>query len=351
MREFTRFQFRRENFRLLLGLCVLLGILLRLWLIIRSGWRMDYDEAMLGLLGRRVLRGEFMVFIPAQPTLGAVEAYLLAPIFALFGAGAITFRFLSLIMSGLYIVTTGLIGRAAFDWRVGVMSGLLAALAPPYMLIVGLKTWGSTIETIVFGNLLLLCAGHILESSGNPRRQKITFALMGLTAGLMFWSAWLGFYYFLPVAVLLLWKGREKLYRYGWIAFLAFFIGSLPFWIYNLQHDMATFQTVREGSRLSVHESLRVMRHFGRDMMPRLVTGDEQWEIIPVRLLPVLLYGTGIFSLFLKIRRNSTSLHWMLVIFICVVPLLYLNSSYSRNALNPWGVDATGRYVVMLHTV
>ena len=34
---------------------------------------LDYDEAMIGLLTMRVLRGEFPVFIPAQATLGAVE--------------------------------------------------------------------------------------------------------------------------------------------------------------------------------------------------------------------------------------------------------------------------------------
>ncbi len=40
----------------------------------------------------------------------------------------------------------------------------------------------------------------------------------------------------------------------------------------------------------------------------------------------------------------------MLAIFALAVPILYLFSGYSRNALNPWGLDATGRYVLMLHT-
>src|SRR5690606_18631606 len=67
-------------------IAVVIGILIRLALIIPSGWRMDYDEAMVGLLGLRVLRGEFMAFIPAQATLGAIEPYLLAPLFGLLGA-------------------------------------------------------------------------------------------------------------------------------------------------------------------------------------------------------------------------------------------------------------------------
>ena len=44
----------------------------------------------------------------------------------------------------------------------------------------------------------------------------------------------------------------------------------------------------------------------------------------------------------------------MLALFIITLPLLYAMSTNSRNALpefNPWGIDATGRYVLMLHSV
>ncbi len=56
------------------ALCALAGVLLRLALIVRSGWRIDYDEAVVGLLGLRVLHGERMAFLPASADLGRVRS-------------------------------------------------------------------------------------------------------------------------------------------------------------------------------------------------------------------------------------------------------------------------------------
>src|SRR5690606_17574012 len=185
--------------------------------IIPSGWRMDYDEAMVGLLGLRVLRGEFMTFIPAQATLGAIEPYLLAPLFGLFDATPVMVRILSLLLSAAYIVTVGLLARAAFDEQVGIIAAVLAAIAPSYMLVTGMKIWGSTIETLVLGNVLLLVTYTALNAQANPNRAYRIPLQMGLIGGVMFWIAWLGFYYFVPVGVMLLWRGREAIRR-GWWA-------------------------------------------------------------------------------------------------------------------------------------
>ena len=42
---------RRHRFKIALGFAVVIGLGLRLMLVVRSGWRIDYDEAMIGLLG------------------------------------------------------------------------------------------------------------------------------------------------------------------------------------------------------------------------------------------------------------------------------------------------------------
>lgn len=344
------------SYRGWLLIAVIAGVALRLALIVASGWRIDYDEAMLSLLGTRVMRGELMAFTPAQSTLGSLDAYLLVPLYALFGANPIATRVLSLLWTGGYIVTSGLLARAAFDHRAGVIAALLAAIAPSYMLIVGMKIWGGTIETLVPGNLLLLATFYAVEKAQTPRDQRRAIALVGFIAGVMFWIAWLGFYYFVPVGLVLLWRGRTALLRGWWAGVIAFFAGSLPFWLYNLSTGFATFTEMLRAPGASPDTSA-IFRHMFTDLVPRLVTADAHWGMVgPLsRLLLTIIYYAGIVALLaaplLWRRERGLSLRWMLALFAVTVPVIYLLSGYGQPALNPWGLDATGRYVLMFHSV
>ena len=339
-------------------IAVLIGILIRLVLIISSGWRIDYDEAMVGLLGMRVLRGEFMAFIPAQATLGAIEPYLLAPLFALLGATPVTVRVLSLVLSGVYIVTTGLLARTAFDEPVGILAALLAAVAPPYMLIGGMKIWGSTIETLVLGNVLLLVTYKALNTQFNPNRlQQVVPLQMGLIAGVMFWIAWLGFYYFVPVGILILWCGRPIIQGGWWAGLIGFVIGSAPFWIFNLTHDWATFATITGRPENTVIDYGLIVQDMVAKLFPRIVTGDSHWGLTTSRwlIVPPVIYAAGLIALLGSVKwwraEAGNYLRWMLAILVIAVPVLYVISGYGQGALNAWGLDATGRYVLMLHSV
>ncbi|MBN1427987.1 MAG: hypothetical protein JXB07_06350 [Anaerolineae bacterium] len=348
----------RHRFEIALGGAVVIGLAIRLMLIIRSGWRIDYDEAMIGLLGLRVMRGEWMAFIPAQPTLGAIEAYLLAPVFALLGANAVTFRLVSLALSAAYIASTGVLARRAYGDKAGGLAALLAGIAPPYMLISSLRTWGATIETIILGNLLLIATANVIEEKAGRAVRAIDLMLMGLIAGVMFWIAWLGAYYFIPAALLLVWQGRRALMKGWWPAAIAFLAGSLPFWLFNLRHNFATFSTALGGTPLTGEEWRAILSHAWVDLLPRLVSGNPGWQVSgPCALVPLLvLYYSGLLCLLIwplirsAFPQRGSSLRRMLAIFVLTVPILYLFSGYSRNALNQWGVDATSRYVVMLHT-
>jgi hypothetical protein len=337
----------------------MIGILIRLALIVPSGWRMDYDEAMVGLLSLRVLRGEFMAFIPAQATLGAIEPYLLAPLFVLFGATPVAVRLLSLILSAAYIVTAGLLARAAFDESVGGIAAVLAAAAPPYMLVTGMKIWGSTIETLVLGNVLLLVTYVALNPKPNPNRAQRAVSLLvtGVIAGVMFWIAWLGFYYFVPVGIVLFWRGRELLRHGWWAGLMGFAVGSAPFWIFNLTHDWATFATITERPENTVIDYGFIVQHMFTDLFRLIVTGDARWGLTTSRWLvvPPVIYGVGLIVLLASVRwwraEAGKSLRWMLALFVLAVPVLYVVSGYGQAVLNPWNVDATGRYVLMLHSV
>jgi len=328
--------------------------MLRLFVIIQSNWRIDFDEAFNGLLAFEVQAGQFPMFTPPEVVGGTGSPYVLALLFSIFGSSAVTFRLLSLIWSGLYILSTGWLTYKAYNQRVAIMAMGFASLAPPYMQFVGMKLWSSYIETILLGNLLLLCVYYLLNS-GDTKHQIRWMMLTGFIAGVMFWLTWLGFYYFLPVGLVMLWKGRTILLRWGWLGFIAFIGGSLPFWIFNIPRDMPTFVRVTSDAPMTLEQINHVLLDFIGARFPILVSGHPSWGYMATGLAIALavLYAIGL-GIVIWRSRSRRPLQLMLALLIFSVPLLYAMSTNSRNALpkfNPWGIDATGRYILMLHTV
>ncbi len=342
----------------LIILCALAGLALRLVLLVRAGWRYDYDEGMVGLQALSILRGERPVFHPGQPYLAALESYLIAPWLAAFGASAVTLKLVPWLLSGLYVATTGWLGWRAFDQRVGALSALLAALAPAYLLITGTKAWGATAETLVLGNLALIGTSYVVDERHRLSIRMRALALSGFIGGVAFWVSWLIVFYAVPIAAVLIWRGRAALRRAWWAAIFAFALGSTPLWAYNLGHDWATFRYLLRSQGDTWGNLPAVLDHLTYDLAPRLVSGDPRWHILSWEAIWWLqiVYEGGLIGLALwawrgpwPAARRATRV--LLAAFALALPSIYALSGYGNHALNEFGFDATGRYVLMLHSV
>jgi len=341
----------------LVALCAVLGLMVRLALYIRAGWRYDYDEGMVGLQALHILRGERPVFHPGQPYLGALESYLIALFFAIFGANAVTLKIVPWLLSGLYVMTTGWLGWRAFDRRVGVLAALLAACAPSYLLITGTKTWGATAETLALGNLALVTASYVQDVAQPDNVRRRSLIALGFLLGLGNWISWLIVFYTLPVVLAVLCWGRARLGRaWGW-ATLAFAVGSSPLGGYNLTHDFATFRYLLADQGDTLANLSAVLDHLTYDLAPRLVSNDPRWPGLswPAIWWLQIIYEGGLIGLgagvwFGPWRRSQRPTRAMLALFALSVPLIYVLSGYGNRALNEFGFDATGRYVLMIHS-
>jgi len=377
-----------QRYWLTFSLIVAIGMTIR-WLVLRgANWRIEYDEAMIGLQAVRILRGELAVFLPGQPYLGNLESYLLAGCFALFGANNPTLKLVPLLFSGAYVATTGLVAREAFGRRIGLVAALLAAFAPAYPMALGLKAWGAYIETLALGNLLLWITIRLLTSSmsgslphpltpsplrsegetsgydsplhqcgerrgGEAKSLRRDWLILALLVGVAFWLSWLCAFYVIPIALIILLRRDLRLtaLRNLPLMALAFVIGSLPFWLYNVQHPLATFTFLLGGDKSSsLGNAPRILRHFALDLAPRLVSGDPAWHILdqPAVLVVLTIYIVGLGVLVITRKRRDG---WLLTAFVlCFLPI-YIFSGFGNNALIIPGLDATGRYVLMLHSV
>jgi hypothetical protein len=340
----TRLRYNRRMTARKLAPIILSGLLVRLALIVASGWRIDYDEALNGLIARDLLRGDWHAFLPPEVVMGTGEAAALALVFVPLGASAFTIRLLALLLSAVYIATTALLARDAFGERVGLLAGLFAALGPPYLLVTGVKIWGGYASILALGGVFfLLLAGAIRRDDG--RR----LALAGFVGGVIFWTTFLSLYYLGVGAIVTLWWGRRTLRRALIPALIAFLIGSAPFWAFNIAHGFPTLTRLADDSAMSLGESLGVLGHFVTTLLPWLSGTYPAWtpDESLAGLLLAALYAVG--SLLLIARARTVTAR-LLALLIPGALLIYAISPHSRNIWNPWGVDATGRYLLMLHT-
>ncbi len=334
------------------------GLLLRLGLLIHANWRYDYDEGMVGLQALQILDGARPVFHPGQPYLAALESYLIALLFWCCGANGTTLKLLPWLLSGAYIGTTGWLGWRAFDRKTGVLSAMLAAFAPAYLLIVGTKSWGATAETLVLGNSALIAASYVLDPTA-PRATRDRAALsLALIGGIAFWVSWLIGFFGIPILIVIALHDQDVVRRnLGWLL-LAFLAGSAPLWVYNIQHDWATFRYLFSNQGDTWANAGAVAAHLNNDLAPRMVSGDPSWRVLswPAIWWLQIVYEGGLVGLLIWAWRGPWHgtrgpARTLLALFVIALPVIYITSGYGNHALNEFGFDATGRYVLMIHSV
>src|SRR5258708_14962428 len=75
-----------------LWLCLLVAVIIRIWLIMRTHGTLDGDEALLGIQAEHILQGERPIYFYGIPYFGSLEAYIAAGLFALFGPSVAVLR-------------------------------------------------------------------------------------------------------------------------------------------------------------------------------------------------------------------------------------------------------------------
>ena len=219
----------------------LLGLLLALPLAYP---RLDADQAVTGLMGVHVLRGEFPVFFWTQDHAGVPESYGAAPLFFLFGVSR---RVLDLVPA---LATLGLAlavyrtGAVLFGHGVGMLGILFMTWVSAYAAANYTLARSYYVEHLLVGQLVLLGAAlWLARPLSEPQRCRVAIA-MGLAGGLGLYFNFQIVDALVPAALaLMLVEPRLPLRRAAWLGVGAFLVGSLPFWAYNLTHDWATFRT------------------------------------------------------------------------------------------------------------
>jgi len=352
---------------LILGLLVLGGAGLRLFILGKAHFIGDGDEALIGLMAKHITEGRFPVFTYGLPYMAATESYFIAPIYALFGVSETGMKIAPWLASCGLIILNYLLARRFFGNQLaGVLAATLTAFPPLYLTITGLRAWGNFIETLLLGDLLFLLAYYLVfEAKSTPAQNWKLWGCFGLVVGYSFYGYWLAAFYYLPIFFFIFLK--DKLFflrRPFWLFMAAFFVGSLPFWLYNLFNNWATFHFFFDSppgqSGSGKVPALNVLQFFLTESLGLAIGSFNYWFTVnPVFgwALP-LIYGSilagwlvarwrGIAGWFRLSVRPARPVD-MLLLFGLLSPLLYIISGVGNNAFALPGVDTTGRYLLPL---
>jgi hypothetical protein len=188
-------------------------------------------------MGLAVLRGDFPLYFFGQPFMGALDAYLAAPLYLTLGVSIRVLKVLPLVLVLVWMVLTVRLAWEGFGRRAATFTAALLALPPDFLLSWSVEARTHYQLSVVLGTLALLLA---LRISASPRRGVLAgFGVLGGVLGLAFWTNFLPLVFWPPVALLLFRGGLRRLVPGLAIATGGFTLGSLPHWVYGLQHGTA----------------------------------------------------------------------------------------------------------------
>jgi len=323
-------------------LALLLGLLLRLYALGRG--TMNSDEAVVGLMAREILHGHFFAFY-WQQNYGGTEAYAVAVVFALFGSSAFTLGLTPVLLCAASLVVLWRLGNRMFSSPVGALAAITFWVWPEAYMTYNDHGDGFRWIVLICGLTVLLTVLRI--GDGDDRRTD--WFVLGLSAGVGWWSSPEIAYFLVPAGVYLLARviqQRAKV-RLGSLILgvAALIVGSLPWWWHNLlQH----FDSLVGPPQPSPPGPGGVYWwHFGifvRDVVPMVLglraRGTGRWlgpsNLTPhfMEILVVVLVG---WLVYLAARGRA----WLLVLFVAMFPFLYAAQPFTWY----W---RDGRYAVFL---
>ncbi len=273
------------------------GFALRAWLVAHSP--LDSDQAVVGLMAKAALAGHFSTFYWGQ-AYGGAEPYLAAPIVWATHGSPFALDATAALLSAVAAVVVGAVVAEATGRRfAGAAAGTLAWVWPYAVVWNSLRETGFRGVNVVCG-LVMVYAAVRIGLGGNRWRNGV---VLGLAAGVGWWSSPEIAYFALPTAVVLV-ASWERLFAGGrrWAgpwrpgpilaALAAAVVGALP-WLYtNVGTSFASLRTSSLPTYMGIGYAGRLSVFF-RAMLPvqlgvRSVPG-RQWAVGPVA--GPVLYG------------------------------------------------------------
>jgi 4-amino-4-deoxy-L-arabinose transferase-like glycosyltransferase len=328
------------------------ALVFKLTVVIYDSIPFNSDEAIVALMARHIINGARPIFFYGQAYMGSLDAWLVAIAFWFFGEQVIVIRVVQSALYLIYLLTLWILARRLFrDPVVSNFAIWVAAVPTVLVTTYTTATLGGYGEVLILGNLILLFGYEV--TFGVLRDSKITWFGLGVVGGIAFWTLGIAGVYLFAVALVVIWKFSFKRLRLYFFAVIGFFIGSIPWWYFNLNEAWEALAVLTRTSSVSSVNISALMHAFGFLILgiPTLLGFRFPWTPdyapLPILFVFLLLYGSLSFFIVLGIRRRLLPIRKGVLVlfgsFILIFLLIFMGTRF--------GIDATGRYLLPLNLI
>ena len=295
------------------------GLGLRLWVLDAEG-TLDADEAVWGLMSRRMLDGEFPVFFWGQAYGGTQEAVLGAPLVAAFGLEPWAIRAVPLALWALAAVLVWRVGRHIMEEHAARLAAALFWVWPAYFIWKSTRAHGFYGSVLVLGLTVLLLTLRLAE-----RRSRRDLVLLGLALGCGWWASPQIVVLALPALLWLVWERREIARAWPTVG-LAAAAGAAPWLIANVEHG---WYSLRLGDAQGT--AFEHAHNLATATMPTALGLRVPFSLSWVAGVHVgiALYGLALLVFWLLLLRFRTSRLRPLLLIALLFPVFYVLSPYT----------------------
>jgi len=298
-----------------------LGVAVRVAVLRSSLGALNSDEATVGLMAERILRGEAPLVVAGNNYGGTLEPFLLAPVLAVTGASAVALKVLPTVIwllasAALYLVAAPLLGRRPAL----VLAGTLWVFSFSMLLLSTMSNPGYSSGVVgCLVALLLLLREVAPDRAARPSRRVLRDRLLlGFATGLTVWFHPMHVAFLLPAHAFVLLHQRRDLR--GWLVpnAVGALAGALPMLVHLLQGGLTALNHAPQP--LSAYGARLI--GFFRELLPRLISlqsfYDGTWTGGGLGMALFLAALLGFVVAVLRLRRGSPTeqlIAWIAIAF------------------------------------
>lgn len=295
----------------------------------------NMDAGVVAIMAKHIAEGrEYPVFFYGQPHMGSFEAYgsalfyrfLPDPGFAV-SLGTALVGFFTLVF--LYLWARDIAGRFA-----GLAAMGFCIVGPIGYYHYNISPRGGYAATLTFGVGVLWLGTRMAVRWVRERRQSgLEFLALGLLAGLGWWSHQLTTAAILTAGVILLTAMKRDAFTWRILSGAAgFFIGSAPFWYYNVVNGWPSFEFLDSFGRMTFAQGLKLFFTVRFSGLTTLDTVATDWLRMGgyalIALMLVVCLAVWIRGLMRRDRAVSYGLG-ALFLFILISAVLFSTSHFA----------------------
>lgn len=304
---------------------VIVGIVFRAWMLSSPIGRLDSDEAVVGLMARHMLDGDFPVYFWGQPYGGPHEAALAAAVFSVAGSSVVALKLVPAALAAIASVLTWRVGRRTVGEAAGAIGAALMWVWPMAFVWWSIKAVGFYQAGLVAGLGVVLCALRLRE-----RDSWVDAIVLGLLAGTAWWATAQTVYLTAPVVVWLI-ASRPRVLKVAPAALAGAVIAAGPWLVDNIRNDWAGLHAPELG--IPDNGYVDHLRLFFTEALPRALglRLPDGWlppdggQVAYAILLALFVYAA------VRLRGNAR----VLVLIAASYPFLFALSPFSWYVEHP----------------